>query len=83
MRFAKARTSAVPERPADFFLVLVRAGLLFAIVTAGAVAMSSFKASKECRGAFSRGFSGDFDTFRCELKLRLIGGPELTLPLPV
>jgi hypothetical protein len=72
-------------RPADLLRRLVRAGLLFAIVVAGVVAMlRSFEASKECRGAFSAGFSNGFDRYRCNLKLRLIeNGPEFTLSLPI
>jgi hypothetical protein len=61
-----------------------RAGLLFAIIVAGATAMlHSLEVSKECRGAFSGGFSNGFDRYRCELKLSVNeDGPELTLRLP-
>ena len=81
MRFV--RSSAI-LRPTDWLRRLVRAGLLFAIVVAGVVAMlHSFEASKECRGAFSGGFSNGYDRYRCGLKLRIIeDGPELTLTLP-
>jgi len=71
-------------RPADWLGRLVRAGVVFAIIVAGVVAMlRSIEASKECRGAFSGGFSNGFDRYRCELKVRVIeDGPELTLTLP-
>jgi hypothetical protein len=82
MRFVR---SAAILRPSDWLRRLVCAGLLFAIVVAGMVAMlHSFEASKECRGAFSNGFSNGFDRYRCELKLRIIeNGPQLTIVLPI
>jgi hypothetical protein len=82
MKFVRA---IAVTRPADWLCRLARAGLLFAIIIAGVIAMlHSFEASEECRGAFSRGFSDDFDRYRCDLSLRIIeNGPELTLPLPI
>lgn len=70
-------------RPADWITRLVRAGAFFALLIAGARALHSFEASQECQGAFGRGFSNGFDLHRCDLKVRIKNGPELTLPLPV
>ena len=81
MRPAKALAS---PRPADWLTRLVRAGMFFAVIVAGVVAMLySVEASKECQGAFSRGFSNGFDRYHCDLKFRIENGPVLRLKLPI
>ena len=62
------RNPALP-RPADWLSRRVRAGLPFAIIIAGVLAVvHNFETSRECRGAFSGGFSNGFDHYRCVLK---------------
>ena len=80
MRFALV--TAARLRPADWITRLVRAGVFFALVIAGAGVLHSFEASQECQGAFSRGFSNGFDRFGCDLSIHIVNGPELKLPLP-
>jgi hypothetical protein len=75
---------AASLRPADFLRRLVVVGLLLAIVVAGVVAaLETFKISRDCGGAFSRGFSAGFDRYHCELVFRSIkGGYQTKVPLP-
>ena len=78
MRFV--RSLAMP-RPVDWLIRLVRAGLVCAIIAVGLVALHGFEISKECHGAFDRAFSGGFDRYNCDLKIRIKNGPEFTLPV--
>jgi hypothetical protein len=63
---------------------LVLVGLLLAIVVAGVIAaLETFKISRDCGGAFSRGFSAGFDRDHCELVFRTIkGGSQIKVRLP-
>jgi len=79
MRFALAIVAGL--RPADRIARLVRAGVLFALLIAGVLALHSFQVSRECRAAFSRGFSNGFAVYHCDLKIRIKDGPEFRLPL--
>jgi hypothetical protein len=78
----RLRTASL--RPIDLIHRLVICGLLFAIiVTAVAATLTSFKASRDCHGGFSAGFSSGFDRHRCVLKVQTVGdGPQIEIPLP-
>jgi hypothetical protein len=78
MRFVR---SIVMPRPADWFIRLVHAGMACAIIVAGVVALHGFEISKECHGAFDRGFSNGFDRYSCYLKIRIENGTEFRLPV--
>ena len=83
-RFASL-ARAVTIRPADFLRRLVVRGLLVAIVVAGVIAaLDTLRISRECGGAFSRGFSAGFDRYHCELVIRATkGGYQIKIPLPL
>jgi hypothetical protein len=70
------------SRPADVARHLVRAGLISAFVVALASDVQQIEGSKECRGAFSTGFSNGFDLLRCDLVLRKTGNELIRVPLP-
>jgi hypothetical protein len=81
----KAAAAAKPSITPSRLRALIRAGLVAAIVAAGVLAMTeTFEASRKCRGGFSRGFSADFDLYRCELIIRLLraGSQIIKIPLP-
>jgi hypothetical protein len=68
---------AATLRPADFLRRLVVAGLPVAIVIAGTVAaLDTLRISRDCGGAFSRGFSAGFDRYHCELVIRSTKGGD-------
>ena len=75
---------AITLRPADFLRRLVVRGLLVAIVIAGVIAaFDMLRISRECGGAFSRGFSAEFDRYHCELVIRATkSGYQTEVPLP-
>lgn len=53
--------------------------VVFALVTATQL----FDATKECRGAFSSGFSAGFDVYRCRLTIKAVGTDlKFSIPLP-
>jgi len=61
---------------------LVLAGLIPALAIALVVAASGVDVSKECRGAFSHGFSLFFDRYRCDLVVKVVGSDrEFRVPL--
>ena len=61
---------------------MVLAGLS-ALIAGLAVELPRFDAKKECRaGAFSSGFSNDFDVRRCDLVIRKFGSEIARVPLP-
>jgi hypothetical protein len=72
------------ESPADLFRGLVGAGLVFgALVFALSGDVVQFEASKECRGAFSSGFGGGFETRHCAVVVRKTGSDEkIRIPFP-
>lgn len=85
IRFASASLArAVTLRPVDFLRRLVVAGLLVAIVVVGVIAaLDTLRISRECGGAFSRGFGAGFDRYNCELLIRATkGGYQIKMPLP-
>jgi hypothetical protein len=67
-------------RPASLRWLILQC-LLPALVLALIVALWQFDASKECRGAFSTGFSSGFDRHRCDLIIRSKGEEIIRLPL--
>jgi hypothetical protein len=70
-----------PTKPADLVRRMVLAGLS-ALVVGLAVELPRFDA-KECRGgAFSSGFSIDFDVRRCDLVIHKTGREIARVPLP-
>jgi hypothetical protein len=80
-RYATMTVTTIPHfaRPAGLrWLILLC--LLPALVLALVVALWQFDASKECRGAFSTGFSSGSDRNRCDLIIRS-KGEEVRLQL--
>jgi hypothetical protein len=72
-----------PAIPLTVVWRLIRVGLLPALVFALSADVQQFEASRDCRGAFSAGFSRGFDTHRCDLVLRKIGTDvKIRVPLP-
>jgi hypothetical protein len=62
---------------------LVILGLLAALVFDLSADVQQFDTSRDCRGAFSAGFSGGFDRYRCDLVIRKIGADvKIRIPLP-
>jgi hypothetical protein len=84
MKQIRPSAAATVIRPADLLGRFVRLGLLFAIVIAAAAAIPArARISRECNGAFSRGFNAGFDVYHCDLVLRLAAnGPALRVRLP-
>jgi hypothetical protein len=67
-------STALAIRPsaAGLFRLMIFFGFLPALAIAAVVAaIETFEASRNCRGAFSSGFSAGFDKHRCELVVRL------------
>lgn len=65
-----------------FIRLLVLLGLIPALAFALCVTANQFEASRKCQGAFSRGFSNDFDRYRCAVVVRLIGTDfQIQIPL--
>jgi hypothetical protein len=59
-------------------------GVLAALVFAFVGDAQLFDASRDCRGAFSSGFSSGFDVHRCKLTVKAVGSDfKLTIPLPL
>jgi hypothetical protein len=78
-----SRSRAGALRPVDRLRRLVVSGLTTAIIAAGVVAvLHTFETSRDCQGAFSRGFSSGFDRYHCDLHVRIINGPEIAIPSP-
>ena len=67
--------------PADIARHLVRAGLISAFVVALAERRSSDRRFKECRGAFSAGFS-TASTCAAVIVLKKTGNELIRVPLP-
>jgi hypothetical protein len=62
---------------------LVRLGVLAALVFALVGDAQLFDASRDCRGAFSSGFSNGFDVHRCKLTVKAVGSDfRFSVPLP-
>jgi hypothetical protein len=79
----KAITLHRPAIPLTIVWWLFRLGVLAALVFALSADAQQFEASKDCRGAFSAGFSSGFDTHRCDLIVRKIGSDlKVRIPLP-
>jgi hypothetical protein len=74
----------VRARPADLLRRYVRAGLIAPIIVAVATAsVETFEISRECGGAFNRGFGAGLDRHHCELVIRLLKiGYQIKVPLP-
>jgi hypothetical protein len=84
-RFGMSPANAIAKPSAASWLrLLIVLGLMSALVIAATVAaMETFKASRKCHGAFSRGFSAGFDIYRCDLIIRIVpSGTQITIPLP-
>jgi hypothetical protein len=72
-----------PIAPLTVLTWLFRLGLLPALVFALSGDVQQFEASRDCRGAFGRGFSSGFDRYHCDLVLRKIGSDvKIRVPLP-
>jgi hypothetical protein len=74
----------LPISPAIRLRRLVRHGLLPALAFALAADSQLVDISKECRGAFSSGFSAGFDVHRCKMTIQGVGtNLKISIPMPV
>ena len=85
MRF---RTAILAEPPMliarSLLCALIFFGIIYALVVAIVVTANGLETHRDCRGAFSSGFSNDFDRYRCELIIRYIGTDlEFRIPAPI
>jgi hypothetical protein len=79
------RPVALPQPLVPLTVVwrLIRLGVLAALVFALVGDAQLFDASRECRGAFSSGFSSGFDVHRCKLTIKAVGSDfKFAVPLP-
>jgi hypothetical protein len=62
---------------------LIRAGLVATLAVAVVGSARLFDVSRECRGAFTSGFSTGFDIHRCKLTVKAVGTDlSVAIPLP-
>ena len=66
-------------------ILALRRAILLGLIPALVFTLSAtqFATSRECRGAFSRAFSNDFDRYRCAVVVRHVGTDfEIQIPMP-
>jgi hypothetical protein len=82
-RTAAASAARAQPSVAGWIRGLIIAGFLFMLVTTAVFAIiKTVDAYERCKGgAFSRGFSADFDRPGCDLIFKIFGGPQIRLPL--
>jgi len=78
------RMRTISRSPIDWLWRVFLAGFLAAIVFVGVIATyQTFETSRECKGgAFGHGFGTGFDRPRCDVGVRIAGGPEMTFRSP-
>ena len=62
-----------------FQAAIKRGTIVAALVIAAVTAVNGIDIQRKCTGAFSLGFSADFDRYRCELGSELINPCALTI----
>jgi hypothetical protein len=66
----------------SLLFAMIGFGLISSFALAIVVTANQFERSRDCRGAFSKGFSSGFDTYRCDLTIKHMEiGLEISIPI--